>query len=77
MKTYLSHLENEAGVALMTGLLVLVLLTALGTYAIDLTQIEQNLAANLKTSKQAFYVAEAGLQHAKIFLSQNQSKWTT
>jgi hypothetical protein len=77
MKPYLSHLENEAGVALVTGLLVLVLLTALGTYAIDLSQIDQTLAANLKTSKQAFYVAEAGLQHAKIFLNQNQSNWTT
>jgi Tfp pilus assembly protein PilX len=62
MKYYLYHLENEAGVALVTGLVIMVLLTAIGTYAIHMTEIEETLAGNLKASKQAFYLADAGLE---------------
>jgi cytoskeletal protein CcmA (bactofilin family) len=79
MKYYLNHLQNESGVALVTGLVVMVLLTAIGTYAIHMTEIDETIAGNLKTSKQAFYVAEAGLQHAKTFLNQpaNKGSWST
>jgi cytoskeletal protein CcmA (bactofilin family) len=77
MKYYLNHLQNESGVALVTGLVVMVLLTAIGTYAIHMTEIDETIAGNLKTSKQAFYVAEAGLQHAKTFLNQHKSSWPT
>jgi PilX N-terminal len=77
MKYYLNHLQNESGVALVTGLVVMVLLTAIGTYAIHITEIDETIAGNLKTSKQAFYVAEAGLQHTKTFLNQNKGSWST
>ena len=62
---HLSHLKNESGMALITGLVILVLLTAIGTYAINLTQIDQTLSANLKASKQAFYLADAGIEWGK------------
>jgi Tfp pilus assembly protein PilX len=62
MKHYLSHLENESGVALVTGLVILVLLTAIGTYAIHLTEIDETVSANLKASKQALFLADAGLE---------------
>jgi Tfp pilus assembly protein PilX len=62
MKYHLRHLENESGVALITGLVIMVLLTAMGTYAIHITEIEETLAGNLKASKQAFYLADAGLE---------------
>jgi Tfp pilus assembly protein PilX len=62
MKYHLRHLENESGVALITGLVIMVLLTAMGTYAIHMTEIEETLAGNLKASKQAFYMADAGLE---------------
>jgi Tfp pilus assembly protein PilX len=62
MKYYLRHLENESGVALITGLVIMVLLTAIGTYAIHMTEIEGTLAGNLKASKQSFYLADAGLE---------------
>jgi PilX N-terminal len=62
MKHYLNHLENESGVALVTGLVILVLLTAIGTYAIHMTEIEETISANLKASKQALFLADAGLE---------------
>jgi hypothetical protein len=37
----------------------MVLLTAIGTYAISMTEIDQTLSGNLKASKQAFYIADA------------------
>jgi hypothetical protein len=65
MVYYLSYIKNESGVALVTGLIILVLLTALGTYAINMTQIDQTLSANLKASKQAFYLADGGIEWGK------------
>jgi cytoskeletal protein CcmA (bactofilin family) len=77
VKYYLHHLQNESGVALVAGLVIMVLLTAIGTYAIHMTEIDETIAGNLKSSKQAFYIAEAGLQHAKTFLNQNKGSWST
>ena len=77
MRECFRHLKNESGVALITSLVILVGLTAIGTYAINVTLVEIATSANLKTSKQAFYVAEAGLQHAKAFLNQNKGNWNT
>lgn len=62
MRYYLSYVENNSGVALITGLVIMVLLTAIGTYAINMTEIEETLSANLKASKQAFYIADAGIE---------------
>jgi hypothetical protein len=62
MQYYLRYLENESGVALITGLVIMVLLTAMGTYAIHMTEIEETLAGNLRASKQSFYLADAGLE---------------
>jgi Tfp pilus assembly protein PilX len=61
----LPYLKNESGVALITGLVITVLLTAIGTYAINMTEIDQTLSANLKASKQAFYLAEAGIERGR------------
>jgi PilX N-terminal len=65
MVYYLKYIKNESGVALVTGLIILVLLTAMGTYAINMTQIDQTLSANLKASKQAFYLADGGIEWGK------------
>jgi Tfp pilus assembly protein PilX len=62
MTNALAYLKNDSGFALVTGLVILVLLTAIGTYAINMTEIDQSLAANLKSSKQAFYLADAGIE---------------
>jgi Tfp pilus assembly protein PilX len=65
MISNLSYLKNESGVALITGLVIMVLLTGIGTYAINMTEIDQTLSTNLKVSKQAFYLAEAGIERGR------------
>jgi Tfp pilus assembly protein PilX len=62
MRDDLLSIKDESGVALVTGLVMLVLLTAIGTYAINMTQIDEALSANLRASKQAFYLADAGIE---------------
>jgi len=41
------------------------------------TSVNQNRSKNALTSKQAFYLADAGIQHAKTFLTQNSGNWST
>ena len=61
-------IKGESGIALITGLLILMSLTAIGLFATNATIVHQDISANLKASKQGFYLAEAGLQHARLFL---------
>src|SRR5262245_2620337 len=71
------YLQDDSGVALVNVLVLLASLTFMGAYAIHVTQVELATSANLKTSKQAFYAAEAGLHHARTLLNQNKNNWST
>ncbi len=70
-------IKEESGVALITGLLILMSLTAIGLFATNATIVHQDISANLKASKQGFYLAEAGLQHARLFLIQHSDNWSS
>ncbi|MDP3014578.1 MAG: pilus assembly PilX N-terminal domain-containing protein, partial [Candidatus Subteraquimicrobiales bacterium] len=61
-------IDNEHGVALITALLMLALITAMGIAATNLSIVEGWLSANYRSSKQAFHVAEAGLELMKYYL---------
>jgi hypothetical protein len=63
--------------ALITGLLLVLSLMALGSFAINTTVVHQDISANLKATKQEFFLAEAGLQHAQWFLANNINKWAS
>ncbi len=56
------------GAALMSALLVMVIMTGLGTAAITLTTFDSEITANDRSATQAFYVAESGVQHAIALL---------
>jgi Tfp pilus assembly protein PilX len=70
-------IKEESGVALITGLLILMSLTAIGLFATNATIVHQDISANLKASKQGFYLAEAGIQHARRFLIQHSDNWSS
>ena len=55
---------DEKGMALITVLLILVLLTTLGLYSIWTSNSETALGGNERLNKMAYYVAEAGLNEA-------------
>ena len=58
------HIENEQGMVLLTSLMLMVILFILGTTAYLISSNDLKIGGNYKTSKQAFYVAEAGIEHA-------------
>ena len=56
--------HNERGAVLVIGLIFMAILSILGTSAYLTTSNELKISSNYKTSKQAFYIAEAGIQEA-------------
>jgi cytoskeletal protein CcmA (bactofilin family) len=75
MRECLKSISDERGTALITALLLMASLTAIGVFSTNVTTVNQEITGNLKASKRAFYLAEAGMHHAKIFLSQNKGNW--
>lgn len=59
MKSFVRHLSNEDGSAIVIAVLVLLLVTILGISATNTTTIELQIAGNDKIDKTAFYAAEA------------------
>jgi hypothetical protein len=55
----------EHGAVLATGLVLLTVLTLLGTAAVVTGVVDTKIGANYKTTVQAFYAAEAGLAEAR------------
>jgi len=56
--------NNEKGVVLVTVLLLIAALSILGTTAVMQTSTDMRISSNYKTSRQAFYDADAGIQYA-------------
>lgn len=65
---------NEKGAVLVTALLIMAVLSLIGAAATMTSSIEMNIAGNQKTSTQAFYVAEAGLERFRTE-NVNDSDW--
>ncbi len=57
-------LNNEKGIVLVISVLMLAVLAALGTTAVMQTSTDLKISSNYKTSRQAFYDADAGVQYA-------------
>ncbi|KPJ66229.1 MAG: hypothetical protein AMJ45_04150 [Syntrophobacter sp. DG_60] len=63
-----SILKNNNGAALIITMLIMIVLTVLGIAALMTSSIETKISRNQKSSIQAFYAAEAGIEHAKVTL---------
>lgn len=57
--------SDEKGMVLVVGLLLIVVLSLLGTTAVMTSTTDMKISANYKTSNQAFYAAEAGVEEAR------------
>ena len=60
MRRQVTHINNEKGFVLITGLLILMILTLLGLAATTNTSIELQIAGNDRLQKETLYQAEAG-----------------
>jgi len=59
-----SH-SKECGAALVTGLLILVVLTLIGMASLNMSVLDEKMAGNLKDKTLAFQAAEAALRDAE------------
>jgi len=66
----LKPVHQQRGVVLVTGLIFLVILTLLGTTALQGTVLEEKMAGNLRDETLALQAAEAALRSGEIFLEQ-------
>jgi hypothetical protein len=69
------HRHDQQGATLITSLLFLVLLTGLCVGGLATLIVNQGRSKNLLSSKQALYLADAGIQSARKYLNQHQSRW--
>ncbi len=74
MKSYkkknpFEFLNNQSGYALMTAMMILTLLTIIGIAATNISDIDMQIASSEKNRQQAFYAAEAGIEHARSILT--------
>ncbi len=71
MRTSRSNIgqQHQAGVALITGLIFLVMLTLLAITAMQSTTLEERMAGNSRSRDLAFQGAEAAVRAAEVVLS--------
>ena len=66
-------MKNERGIALVVALLVMSLLSLLGTTFLAMAMTESMIATNLVHEIKAFNIAEAGLEHARTVIVKSKS----
>lgn len=65
-----SIVSRQQGAVLITGLIFLIILTLMGTTAMQGTLLEEKMAGNLRDETLAFQAAEAALRSGERFLEQ-------
>ncbi len=65
----MKHCNNEQGVALVTALIVMALLTALASSGIMNSVTDTRISKNYRNDKEVFYAADAGWQVGKDYLN--------
>ncbi len=66
-----SAMRNESGVALIITLILLTVIAAIIPAAMNMTRDDFSRTSNYVDSREMFYVAEAGLEHAKFLTIAN------
>ncbi len=72
-------IQNENGIVLIIALIMLCMMTIIGTAVSNTSKTETMISGAEKEQREAFYVAEAGVDHAKgllesLFISRNAVK---
>lgn len=66
---FTEKIDNERGVVLVIALVILCLMTIIATAVSDTSSIETMISGVEKDKQEAFYVAEAGVDHVKGLLN--------
>src|SRR2546427_7980250 len=77
MSSLVRPIKAQTGVILVTTLLLLILLTGVALTSLATLGVNLSQSQNLVSTKQAFQLADAGIQYAEKYLNQHQPLWTT
>src|SRR2546428_613057 len=77
MSSLVRPIKGQTGVILVTTLLLLILLTGVALTSLASLGVNLSQSQNLVSTKQAFQLAEAGVQYAEKYLNQHQTLWST
>src|SRR5712691_1466575 len=77
MSSLVRPIKAQTGVILVTTLLLLILLTGVGLTSLATFGVNLSQSQNLVSTKQAFQLADAGIQYAEKYLNQHQILWST
>src|SRR3989344_875167 len=61
---FLVTVNNEKGVALVLAMVMLVLMSILGTFALSTSTTEIGISGNYRNSQDAFYAADSAMEYA-------------
>lgn len=76
-KYFHSTLQNESGAALILALIVLIALAAMVPAALMMTEADVDRTTDYQADKDAFYVADAGYEHAKDLIKNGGAYFST
>ncbi|MCJ7663368.1 MAG: PilX N-terminal domain-containing pilus assembly protein [Desulfobacterales bacterium] len=62
-------LQSQQGAALIIAVLILLILTVLGIYAITTSTLETKIAGNERFLKEAFYAADGGIDYGRSIIA--------
>src|SRR5207245_7154465 len=77
MSSLVRPIKGQTGVILVTTLLLLILLTGVALTSLATLGVNLNQSQNLVSTKEAFQLAEAGVQYAEKYVNQHQNLWST
>src|SRR3989449_2026804 len=77
MSSLVRPIKAQTGVILVTTLLLLILLTGVALTSLATLGVNLSQSQNLVSTKQAFQLADAGIQYAEKYLNQHQILWST
>lgn len=66
-------MRNDKGFALIVAIIIMVLLAAMGIFAVSLLSTDIEMASDTLKSTQALFIADAGLQHVKYKLKNDET----
>ncbi len=77
VQSEIMSVDDEKGMALVLVLLFMMVLTLLGAGAVMISSTDIKISSNYKSGKQAFFLAEAGVEQARQLLRTNTQSGTT
>lgn len=68
-KIKILDLQSQQGAALVIAIMILLILTVLGIYAVTTATLETKIAGNERVLKDAFYAADGGIDYGRSVIS--------